>query len=470
MPKAKAKTQEKQNDSEIFHNIVTNQKEFFKTGVTKPAKWRIKQLNKLFSTIKAHEADILQALMTDLKKTEYEAYSTEIGIVYSEIRYQKKHVKKWAKTKKSHGELFAFPAKNLIKPEPFGCTLIMSPWNYPFLLTIDPLVSAIAAGNTAVLKTSEFSPATAQVIDNIIKEAFLPEFITTVQGGYIQNQLLLHEHFDFIFFTGSTNVGKVVMESAAKFLTPVCLELGGKSPCIVDKTANIPVAARRIVWGKFLNAGQTCVAPDYILVDESIKESLIQAINQEIQNQYGDNPLTNPELPKIINSRHFGRLVSLAPDAQTDAAENKIAPTIMDLGPVNSEAVLNHPVMKEEIFGPLLPIITFNSLDEVIDFVYHRPTPLALYLFSKNNKTQKKIFNTLRFGGGCINDVIYQLVSNKLPFGGCGESGMGSYHGKFGFDTFTHYKGIVKQSSWMDIKVRYAPHETNIDTVKKFLK
>lgn len=466
---AKAK-QSKPSDSEVFHELVTKQREFFKSGVTKPVKWRIKQLNKLFSTIKTHESDILQALNADLGKTEFEAYSTEIGLVYSEIRYQKKHVKKWAKIKKVHGELFFFPAKPKIYPEPFGCTLIMSPWNYPFLLTIEPLVSAIAAGNTAVLKTSEYSPATAQVIDNIIKEAFFPEFITTVQGGYIQNQLLLHEHFDFIFFTGSTAVGKIVMESAAKFLTPVCLELGGKSPCIVDKTANIEVAARRIVWGKFLNAGQTCVAPDYILVDETVKDKLVQAINQEILNQYGDDPLSNPDLPKIINTTHFGRLVSLAPDAQTNSSANKIAPTIMDLGAINGEAVSNHPVMKQEIFGPLLPIITFNNLDEVIDFVYQRPTPLALYFFSKNKKAQKTIFKTLRFGGGCINDVIYQLVSNKLPFGGCGESGMGSYHGKFGFDTFTHYKGVIKQSSWMDLKYRYAPHGDNIAAVKKFLK
>ena len=468
MPKAKAQT--KQNDSDIYHNLVIKQKEFFKSGVTKPVKWRIKQLNKLFSAIKAHETDILQALMTDLNKTEFEAYSTEIGLVYNEIRYHKKHVKKWAKIKKSHGELFFFPGKTRVYPEPFGCTLIMSPWNYPFLLTIDPLVSAISAGNTAILKTSEYSTATSQIIENIIKESFLPEFITTVQGGYVQNQQLLHEHFDFIFFTGSSRVGKVVMESAAKFLTPVCLELGGKSPCIVDKTANIPIAARRIVWGKFLNAGQTCVAPDYVLVDESIKDSLVNAINQEILNQYGEEPLSNSELPKIINSTHFSRLVSLVPDAQTDAANNKIAPTIVDLGAINSKTVANHPIMKEEIFGPLLPVISFNNLDEVIDFVYNRPTPLALYFFSKNRKSQKQIFTTLRFGGGCINDVIYQLVSEKLPFGGCGESGMGRYHGKYGFDTFTHLKGVVKQSSWFDLKVRYAPHEKNLETVKKFLK
>ena len=468
MPRAKA--QPKKNDSDIYHDIVTKQKEFFKTGVTKPVKWRIKQLKKLLSAIKAHEADILQALMTDLKKNEFEAYSTEIGLVYNEIQYHKKHVKKWAKIKKPHGELFFFPGKTRVYPEPFGCTLIMSPWNYPFLLTIDPLVSAISAGNTAILKTSEYSPATSQVIENIIKESFMPEFITTVQGGYVQNQQLLHEHFDFIFFTGSSAVGKVVMESAAKFLTPVCLELGGKSPCIVDKTANIQIAARRIVWGKFLNAGQTCVAPDYVLVDESVKESLVEAINQEIINQYGDDPLSNPDLPKIINSTHFSRLVSLAPDAITNSAANKIAPTLMDLGAINSETVLNHPVMKQEIFGPLLPIITFTSLDEVIDFVYNRPTPLALYFFSKNRKSQKQIFNTLRFGGGCINDVVYQLVSDKLPFGGCGESGMGSYHGKYGFDTFTHLKGVLKQSSWLDLKFRYAPHENNLDTVKKFLK
>ena len=468
MPRAKA--QPKQKEPDIYHDLVVKQKEFFKTGVTRPVKWRIKQLKKLLSAIKAHEADIVQALMTDLNKNEFEAYSTEIGLVYNEIRYQKKHVKKWAKIKKPHGELFFFPGKTRVYPEPFGCTLIMSPWNYPFLLTIDPLVSAISAGNTAILKTSEYSPATSQVIENIIKESFMPEFITTVQGGYVQNQQLLHEHFDFIFFTGSSAVGKVVMESAAKFLTPVCLELGGKSPCIVDKTANIQIAARRIVWGKFLNAGQTCVAPDYVLVDESVKESLVEAMKQEILNQYGEEPLSSPDLPKIINSTHFSRLVSLAPDAVTNSAANKIAPTLMDLGTISSETVLNHPVMKQEIFGPLLPIITFNSLDEVIDFVYQRPIPLALYFFSKNRKSQKKIFNTLRFGGGCINDVVYQLVSDKLPFGGCGESGMGCYHGKYGFDTFTHLKGVLKQSSWMDLKLRYAPHENNLETVKKFMK
>lgn len=453
-----------------IRSLVEAQKNYFRSGESKNIKHRKQALKSLYSVIKHHESEIYDALKADLGKPEFEAYTTEIGFVLHEISYQRKHLKKWSKPKKASGSFISYPAKAKIIPEPFGNVLIMSPWNYPFLLSLQPLVTAIAAGNTAILKTSEYSPATSSILETIIQESFDPNFVALVKGGFLTNQLLMNESFDFIFFTGSPAVGKVVMETAAKTLTPVCLELGGKSPCIVEESANLPIAARRIVWGKLLNAGQTCVAPDYILVHESLKKDLLHQLADEIALQYGDNPLENPEYPKIINMKHFCRIYALAPTAQVDTASNKIAPTILDLGDIHSEQAQTHPSMREEIFGPIFPVITYKELDEVIDFIHSRPSPLALYLFSQNKHVQEKILTTLRFGGGCVNDVILHLSSSELPFGGIGQSGMGQYHGKYGFDTFTHLKSVLIQSPKTDTKYRYAPHKDYIKLVRRILK
>lgn len=453
-----------------IHTLVENQRKYFRSGETKSIKHRKRALKSLYSVIKHHESEIFEALRTDLGKPDFESFTTELGLVLHEISVQRKNLKKWSKPKKAKTTFLSYPAKAKIFPEPFGTTLIMSPWNYPVLLSLQPLVTAIAAGNTAIVKTSEYSPATSEILETIIQESFDPSFVALVKGGFLANQLLLNETFDFIFFTGSPSVGKVVMENAAKNLTPVCLELGGKSPCIVDESANLPIAARRIVWGKLLNAGQTCVAPDYILVHESQKKDLLTQISDEIALQYGDNPIENPEYPKIINTKHFCRLYSLAPSAQVDTASNKIAPTVLDLGDIHSEQALTHPCMREEIFGPIFPIITYTDLEDVIDFIYTRPSPLALYLFSQDKAVQKKILSTLRFGGGCLNDVILHLTPTELPFGGIGQSGMGQYHGKYGFDTFTHLKSVLIQSPKTDMKYRYAPHKNHLKLVRKILK
>lgn len=455
---------------DLIHSQIQAQKDFFRTNATKPIKWRLSKLKSLYASVKNHEKEIAQALNTDLAKSEFEAYVTEEGFVLHEISLVKKNLKKWAKIKKIHDGVLAGPAKSRIMPEPYGTVLIIAPWNYPFLLTLQPLVSAIASGNTAVVKCSELSPATNKVVETIIKEVFEPEHVLYVEPGYMQTEILSHEHFDFIFFTGSPKVGKLVMENAAKFLTPVCLELGGKSPCIIEENANIAMAARRIVWGKLMNAGQTCVAPDYVLVEKSVKDSFIKSVHEEIENLYGDNVLANPEYPKIISSRHFTRLFSMVPEAKVDTSTNKISPTILDLGDLNGVEALNHPTMKEEIFGPLLPVLTYENLDDAMDFVATRPTPLALYLFSKNKRVQKKVFGSLRFGGGCINDVISHLSANGLPFGGFGESGMGNYHGEYGFKTFSHYKSVLIQHPNKDSKYRYNSHGKYLNLIKKFLK
>ena len=459
-------TLELENQSEqvkdLIHSQIIAQKNFFKTNETKSLKWRLNQLKKLYNSIKKHDAEIMQALHTDLGKSEFEAYVTEEGGVLHEISVAKKNLKKWAKTKKiSNGKIMA---------EPLGTVLIIAPWNYPFLLTLQPLVSSIAAGNTAVVKCSEWSPATNSVIKSIIEETFVPEHVLYVEPGYQQNQMLMKERFDFIFFTGSPKVGKVIMENAAKTLTPVCLELGGKSPCVVDETANINLAARKIIWGKLLNAGQTCVAPDYVLVKDSIKDALIKSLYEEMELLYGDRILENPEYPKIINSRHFTRLFSMVPEAKVDTSTNKIAPMILDLGDLKNSEAQNHPTMKEEIFGPLLPVITYENLDDAIDFVASKPSPLALYLFTKEKWVQKKVLGNLKFGGGCINDVIMHLSTDGLPFGGIGESGMGCYHGEYGFKTFSHFKPILVLSPNKDTKYRYSSHGKYLKTIRKFFK
>lgn len=460
---------QEQTDDKIA-TLVQAQRTFFSTGTTLDPTWRIEQLKNLHTAILEHEEEISQALNKDLSKSEYESYSSEIGMVLSEITYHIKHLKKWSKEKRIIGDLHLYPAHFIERPEPFGVTLIMSTWNYPFLLSISPLVSALAAGNTAILKTSEYSTETNRIVDTILAKTFNANYVTVVQGGYSENHALLNQHFDFIFFTGSQNVGKIVMSSASRFLTPVCLELGGKSPCIIDSTANISTAAKSIVWGKFMNAGQTCVAPDYILVDESVRQPLIEALQKEITAQYSEKPLENPDYPKIINERHFVHLTTLCPDAQMDFITNKIAPTVIDLGSIKSQEIEDSPLMKGEIFGPLLPVISYQHIADVIDFISSRPSPLALYLFSADKEQQKTITRTLRFGGGCINDVVCHISSSKVPFGGVGESGMGSYHGKAGFETFSHRKTILVQSEKAKSSYRYVKTAKNLKLLKFFLR
>lgn len=477
-------TQEENNDSSLqieqeeqeaqldknelrIAELLQNQKNFFATNRTRSYQWRIEQLKKLYALIESNKEKIFETLYKDLNKSNFESYITEVGFVLKDISYHIKHLKKWCKAKKVFADLHLFPAKLSVTPEPFGSVLILSTWNYPFLLAMQPLVAAISAGNTVILKTSEYSNATNDFIDSLISKNFNSEYITVVRGGYAQNQALLNQHFDFIFFTGSQNVGKIVMSNASRFTTPVCLELGGKNPCIVDDTADISIAAKRIAWGKFLNAGQTCVAPDYILVDKKIKAPLIAAIKDEVKKQFGEKPLVNKEYPKIINERHFVHLSTLCPYAEMDFITNKIAPTVIDLCDVTSKDINSSSLMQEEIFGPLLPVITFENLREAISYVSSKPSPLALYLFSTDKEVQKEVMYTIRFGGGCINDVIYHIASTKAPFGGVGASGIGSYHGKYGFKTFSHYKTVLEQKPHFDLNVRYASSKPKT-TKKRF--
>ena len=438
--------------------LVESQRSFFNKGQTRDVGFRILQLKKLYGAIRDNEGLLMEALQKDLAKSPCESYSTEIGLVLHEIRYVVRHLKKWARPRRKLGDLHLFPARFKIYKEPVGVTLVMSTWNYPVLLSFGPIVSSVAAGNTVILKTSEYAGATNAVVKSLIEKTFDQSFMAVVQGGYTENHALLDQHFDFIFFTGSQNVGRIVMSSAARFLTPVCLELGGKSPCIVDSSANLEVAARRIVWGKFLNAGQTCVAPDYVLVDRGVKDKLVSLMQGEIVRQFGERPLENRDYPKIINERRFVHLSTLCPKAEMDFVTNKISPTIMDLGDMNGSEAKEAEVMQEEIFGPLLPVLSFDNLNSVMGFVAERSVPLALYIFSTSAGNIRRVTQELRFGGGCVNDVVFHLASSKAPFGGEGESGMGNYHGVYGFETFSHTKTVLMQSPKKDFKFRYAPY------------
>lgn len=448
--------------------IIKSQRAYFQTGATLPIDTRLLALRKLKACILKHEPSIHAALRQDLGKSSFESYMCETGLVLSELSYMLKHTKQFAKEKRVHTPLAQFHSRSFQKPSPYGVTLIMSPWNYPFMLTIEPLIDAIAAGNTAVLKPSGYSPATSSVIQKIIAECFPPQYVAVVTGGREENQCLLQEHFDYIFFTGSPAVGREVMRYASDTLTPVTLELGGKSPCIVEKTANLPLAARRIVFGKFLNCGQTCVAPDYIYCDPEIKDSLIEELKKEIKKQFGNQPLTNPDYGKIINAKHFHRIVSLMDSeklvcgGRTDEANLQIEPTVL------SDVTWNDPVMQEEIFGPVLPILTYDSFDQAIRKIHTMPHPLALYIFTANKEAAQKATSLCGFGGGCINDVIIHLATSEMGFGGFGESGMGSYHGKAGFDTFSHYKSIVNKKTWLDLPMRYQPYTRFHETLVRF--
>ena len=382
------------------------------------------------------------------------------GLVLTEISHMIRHTKKYARRKTVYTPLTQFASHSYKQPVPYGNTLIMSPWNYPFLLTLDPLADAIAAGNTAIVKPSAYSPATSKIIEKIISECFPPEYVSVVTGGRAENTALLEQKFDFIFFTGSQSVGKEVLRHTAETLTPVVLELGGKSPCIIDRSANIPLAAKRVVWGKFLNCGQTCVAPDYILCECSVKEKFVTEVIKQVKLQFGERPLENKDYGKIINEKHFERLLGLIDKnkvvigGECNAHTCKIAPTIMD----NVE--YTDSVMREEIFGPIMPILTFDSFDAVVDELKGKDKPLALYIFSSDKEHISRVTTELSYGGGCINDVVIHLATSEMGFGGVGESGMGSYHGKEGFDTFSHYKSIVDKKTWMDLPMRYQPFKS----------
>lgn len=451
--------------------LVNKQREFFNTGVTYPTEFRIRALIRLKKAIKENEEKIKAALYEDLGKCGFESYMCEIGMALSEISYMIKNVRRLSSPRKVKTPLAQFAAKSYQLPTPRGVTLIMSPWNYPFLLTVDPLCEAIAAGNTVILKPSAYSPATSAVVAEIIAAVFPQNHVAVVLGGREENNSLLEQNFDFVFFTGSQSVGKIVLEKCAQTLTPAVLELGGKSPCIVDKTAKIDLAARRIVFGKFLNCGQTCVAPDYLLVEESVRVQLIEAICREIHRQFGDYPEENENYGKIINQKHFLRLLNLIDKDKviyggTSTPETqKISPTVLD------RVTDDDAVMGEEIFGPILPILTFNSYDEVIARLQKGPKPLALYIFTEDKKAAENITRIVPFGGGCINDVVIHLATEHMGFGGVGESGMGSYHGDTGFDTFSHIKSIVDKKTWIDLRMRYRPYgKLGAFFVRKFLK
>lgn len=454
-----------------IRQIVENQRTYFYTGATLPLSHRIEALKKIQSYILTHEAEIGKAIRKDLGKSDFESYMCETGLVLSEITYMLKHIRSFAKEKNVLTPLTQFHSRSFKKPSPYGVALIMSPWNYPFLLTIDPLIDALAAGNTVVLKPSAYSPYTSTVIQSMIEECFDTRYVAVITGGRAENTCLLNEHFDYIFFTGSQTVGKEVMRHAAAHLTPVTLELGGKSPCIVEESANLKLAARRIVFGKYLNCGQTCVAPDYIYCDRKIKDQLLAEIKRQIKRQFRSEPLTNKNYGKIINEKHFDRITKLIDSSKVvfggkcDRTTLKIEPTVMD------HVTFDDAVMQEEIFGPILPILTYDSLDQAIHKINSMPHALALYVFTSDKTAARKVTARCGFGGGCINDTIIHLATSEMGFGGFGESGMGSYHGKDGFRTFSHYKSIVDKKTWLDLPMRYQPYrKVNEKLIHLFLK
>jgi len=453
----------------MITELVARQRAYFDTGATRPLGVRLAALENLQKAVRQNEAKLCAALCEDLNKSSMEAYMTEVGIVLDELRFALRHFPQWARVQAVPTPLVQFHAKSYVMPEPYGVALILAPWNYPFQLSMTPLIGALAAGNCAVVKPSAYAPATSRAVSELIAGCFDPAYVAVIEGGREQNQALLQEKFDYIFFTGSVEVGKLVMESAAKHLTPVSLELGGKSPVIVDRTADIPLAAKRIVFGKLVNAGQTCVAPDYVLAEEAVHDKLLAALRAAMEVSFPGGDMS--AFPTIVNQKHFERVKrlldsgSLYYGGETDETRRLIRPAILD------RVSPGDPVMQEEIFGPILPVLTYKELGEAIAFVNARPRPLALYLFTTDAAAEKQVLQSVRFGGGCVNDTIMHVASPHLGFGGVGESGMGSYHGKKSFDTFTHYKSIVKKSNWIDLPMRYQPYGKRAERlVRMFLK
>ena len=450
-------------------SIVARQRSFFESGATRPLAFRMDALKKLQRAVQENEPLLNAALQADLNKSPFETYITETGMVLDELHFHLKHLPKWIKAKPVKTPITQFHAKSILSPEPYGIVLVMSPWNYPVQLCLEPVIGAISAGNCTVIKPSAYAGATSRAIAKIIGDTFPPEYIAVVEGGREENQALLEEAFDYIFFTGSVEVGKTVMAAAAKHLTPVTLELGGKSPAIVDETADIPLAAKLIAFGKLLNAGQTCVAPDYLLIHESVKDGFLEAYKKAIEAFFPNSDYS--EMPVIISEKHFARVTGLlqgeraAIGGGSDAGRRFVEPTVLvDVTP-------DSPVMQEEIFGPILPVMTYSELDTCISFIRSRPKPLALYLFTQSRAVEKQVLDTCSFGGGCINDTVIHLANPRLGFGGVGHSGMGSYHGKLSFDTFTHCRSIVKKSIWMDLPMRYHPYrERNLNLIRRLMK
>lgn len=450
-----------------IHEIVESEKHFFRTGVTRGVDFRIDMLKKFRKAIIENDELISAALKADLNKQPFESYMCETGLLLEEINFHIKRLKKWSKTRRVKSGIGQLPGKSYVCPEPYGVVLIMAPWNYPVQLCLMPLVGAISAGNCAVVKPSAYAPESSRVISKLIESAFPTGFVTAVEGGRDANKVLLDEPFDYIFFTGSVAVGKTVMEAAAKRLTPVTLELGGKSPIIVDETANLPLAARRIAFGKVLNAGQTCVAPDYLMIEKSVEAPFIEEYKKALADFFPDGDMSG--MVRIINDKHFERVCnildnsgSIAIGGARDAETRFIEPAVLTGVPIDS------PAMQQEIFGPVLPVLPYEKLDDCIDFIRSRPKPLALYIFSENKMNQEKVLNSCSFGGGCINDTVIHLASSHMSFGGVGESGMGSYHGKKSFDTFTHYRSVLKQGK-LDVKLRYFPYKSGKEKITRII-
>jgi aldehyde dehydrogenase (NAD+) len=431
--------------------------------------YRKELLTRLLETIIVHENEIISALKADFNKPEFEAVVTETSYVISDLKHTIKNLSRWAKPKRVFPFVVNIPSSDYIYKEPYGKVLIISPWNYPFQLALCPLIAAVAAGNQILLKPSELTPNTAAIIQKIISKVFSINHVEVIQGDASVATQLLEQRWDYIFFTGSVAVGKIVAKAAAQHLTPVTLELGGKNPCIVDETANLQIAAKRIVWGKFINAGQTCIAPDYILVHQKSKESFIQFLKQEITNAYGDNPEISPDYARIINAKNWTRLIEMIESDKVifggkyNSETNYLAPTLIE------ENNLDSLIMQDEIFGPLLPIITYHNESEIDTIIAKHEKPLALYVFSERNNFCDTIISKHSFGGGCINDTMVHFSNNKLPFGGVGHSGIGAYHGQLSFDIFSHHKAVVKKATWIDLPLRYAPYKGKLTIVKKIL-
>lgn len=450
--------------------VVQAQRDYYATGATRDLPGRMAVLRRLKQTIKQREGAILAALQQDLHKSEREAYMTEIGIIYQEIDHTCKHLKRWAKPRRVKTAITHLGSKGLIYPEPYGTALIIAPWNYPFQLALSPLIGALAAGNTAVLKPSEYTPSVTLEIAAIVRETFPPGYVTVVEGAAEVAIELLQERFDYIFFTGSVPVGKRVMEAAAKHLTPVTLELGGKSPCIVHKDADLKLAALRIAFGKFTNAGQTCIAPDYLLVHREVKEALVEELRRVVRRFYGEKPLESTQYGRMVSKRHYERLTGFLRDGEVllggecDPERLRLAPTLLDQ--VSPDSL----VMQEEIFGPILPLLEYDSIGEAIAFVATRQKPLALYLFTQDKRVLEQVLAQVSFGGGCINDTLMHIATPHLPFGGVGESGMGSYHGRRSFTTFSHEKSVLKQTNKWDLSFRYPSSSKGLAIVRRFMK
>ncbi len=450
-----------------IHEIVESEKHFFRTGVTRGVDFRIDMLKNFRKAIIENDELISAALKADLNKQPFESYMCETGLLLEEINFHIKRLKKWSKTRRVKSGIGQLPGKSYVCPEPYGVVLIMAPWNYPVQLCLMPLVGAISAGNCAVVKPSAYAPESSRVISKLIESAFPTGFVTAVEGGRDANKALLDEPFDYIFFTGSVAVGKTVMEAAAKRLTPVTLELGGKSPIIVDETANLPLAARRIAFGKVLNAGQTCVAPDYLMIEKSVEAPFIEEYKKALASFFPEGDMSG--MVRIINDKHFERVCNILDNSGNvviggarDAETRFIEPAVLTDVPIDS------PAMQQEIFGPVLPVLPYEKLDDCIDFIRSRPKPLALYIFSENKMNQEKVLNSCSFGGGCINDTVIHLASSHMSFGGVGESGMGSYHGKKSFDTFTHYRSVLKQGK-LDVKLRYFPYKSGKEKITRMI-